>query len=75
MIHGIYIRNKPKLRWRLVSVAISNEIAKKDLTDALQIAKDKGFEDAEVALQTFDSSFFIPETLIEIKEKSELLYN
>lgn len=75
MIYGIYVRNKPTFRWNLVSVSASSELAQQDLDSALQIAKDQGFEKAEVALQLFESSFFVPETLIEIKKESKLLYN
>ena len=71
MIHGIYVRTKPKFRWRLVSTASSNEVAQKDLSTALQVAKDKGFEEAEAAIQSYESSFFVPGTLKDIK----LLYN
>lgn len=75
MIHGIYMRTKPKFRWLLVSTTTSNEMAEKDLSDTLRIAKDKGYSEAEVCLQSYESSFFIPETLKDIKKESELLYN
>lgn len=74
MIHGIYIKSRPKASWHLVSVAISSEAANYDLDKFLQQAKNEGNEQAEAAVQTFDSSFYIPEILHEIKSQ-KILYN
>lgn len=74
MIHGIYLKNRPKSSWHLVSVVISPEAANHDLTEFLKQAKSEGNERAEVAVQLFDDTFYIPEFLNEIKEQ-KILYN
>lgn len=74
MIHGIYIKNRPKSKWHLVSIVASPEAATFDMNEALNTAKLEGNEDAEVAIQIFDSAFFIPEYLDAVKEQ-KLLYN
>jgi hypothetical protein len=74
MIHGIYVRNRPKKKWILYSVVQSGELALRDQEDALNKAKEEGNDDAEVAIQTFETSFFIPQYLLEIK-KATVLYN
>jgi len=74
MIHGVYVKSRPKSKWHLVSVAISPELATQDLKDALKQAKDEGNEQAEAAIQIFDSPFFIPEMLSEVK-KDKPLFN
>lgn len=66
MIHGIYIKNKPKAKWHLVSVAISAEAANYDFNEAVKQAKLDGRDEAEVAIQIFDSAFWIPETMSEV---------
>jgi hypothetical protein len=74
MIHGIYVKNTPKAKWHLVSIAISAEAANYDLDEALKQAKLDGREEAEVGCQIFDSVFWIPQTLTEIKNQKPL-YN
>ncbi len=74
MIHGIYLRSKPKASWRLVSVAASAEAATYDLKTFLEQAQKEGNEQAEVAVQVYDTDFYIPEILREIKEQ-KILYN
>lgn len=74
MIHAIYVKNKPKAKWLLVSIAISAEAANYDIDEALKQAKLNGRDEAEVACQLFDSVFWIPETLVEIKNQKPL-YN
>ena len=74
MVHGIYIKNRPKSKWQLFSVAASAEIANNDLSKALKQAISEGYENAEVAVQLFDSVFYIPESLPSIKEQ-KILYN
>lgn len=68
MIHGIYLKSRPKGKWHLVSVAISAEAANFDINEALKQAKLEGHEEAEAAAQIFDSTFWIPEFLNEIKQ-------
>ncbi len=74
MIHGIYLKSRPKASWHLVSVAISAEAASHDLTEFLKRAQTEGNERAEVAVRLFDSAFHIPEILREIKDQ-KILYN
>ena len=74
MIHGIYVRNRPKKKWILYSTVHSGELALRDQEDALNKAKEEGNDEAEVAIQTFETSFFIPQYLLEIK-KATVLYN
>jgi hypothetical protein len=74
MIHGVYVRSRPKNKWHLVSVAVSPELATQDLKDALAQAQREGNELAEAAIQVFDSPYFIPETLNEVK-KDKPLFN
>ena len=74
MIHGIYLRSKPKNKWHLVSQTISPEMANKEVETFKKQAAKEGYEEAEVAIQTFDSALFVPETLTEIKER-KVLFN
>lgn len=74
MIHGIYLRSKPKNKWHLVSQTISAEMANMEVEAFKKQAIEEGNDLAEVAIQTFDSVFFIPETLVELKER-KVLYN
>ncbi len=72
MIHGIYLKSRPKGRWHLFSLALSAEAANYDLNAALKQAKLTGNDDAQAAVQIFDSSFYIPESLAEIKEQKPM---
>lgn len=72
MIHGIYLKSKPKSKWHLYSLAISAEAANLEIESAKQEAIQKGNEQAEVAVQIFDSAFWIPEYMDEIKEQKPL---
>lgn len=74
MIHGIYVRNRPKNKWQLVSIAGSPEVAAKDMDEALKQAQAEGHEQAEVGEQVFDSAFWIPHYLNELKEQKSM-YN
>ena len=69
MIHGIYLKSKPKNKWHLVSYAISAEAANLELEEIKNKAIQEGNERAEVAVQVFDSLFWIPEYMTEIKEQ------
>lgn len=75
MIHGIYVRAKPKYRWKLVGAVASAEAALRDKDKALDKAKSEGFSNAEAAIKTFESSYFIPENLPEIKTEDKILLN
>jgi hypothetical protein len=74
MIHGIYLKSRPKSKWHLFSVAISVEAANYDVTEALKKAKLEGNDQAEAAIQVFDSAFYIPEFLSEVKTQKPM-YN
>ncbi len=74
MIHGVYVKTRPKGVWHLVSVAMSVEAANYEKTEVLNQAIKDGNEKAEAAVQLFESAFFIPEYLHEIKEQ-KLMYN
>ncbi len=72
MIHGIYMKSKPKNKWHLVSLAISAEAANLEIETVKKQAIQEGNEHAEVAIQIFDSVFWIPEYMDEIKEQKPL---
>lgn len=69
MIHGIYVKSKPKNKWHLVSQTISAEMANKEVEAFKKLAIEEGNEQAEVAIQVFDSAFFIPQFLNELKDR------
>lgn len=74
MVHGIYVKTKPKGKWYLVSLADSAETAARDLQNALKKAIQDGNEKAEVGIQVFDSGFYIPQMLKEVAKDSPV-YN
>jgi hypothetical protein len=74
MIHGIYLKSKPKNKWHLVSLAISAEAANLEIVVCKRQAIQEGNEQAEVAIQIFDSALWVPEYLNEIKDQ-KLLFN
>ncbi len=73
MIHGIYVKSKPKNKWHLVSITMSPEVANTELETQKKQAVDAGNDDVQVAIQIFDSAFWIPEYVDEIKERKALL--
>lgn len=73
MVHGVYLKNRPKSKWHLVCVAFSIEKAQKEVNVHLKQAKLEGFDDAEATIQVFDSSFYIPEYLTNVKEQKSML--
>ena len=72
MIHGIYLKNTPKSKWHLVSVAASPEAANKEVDVFKKEASLKGNSEAQVGIQVFDSMFWIPEYINELKERKPL---
>lgn len=72
MIYGIYVKSKPKNRWHLVSEAVSPEAANYEIDARKKIAASEGNDEAQVAVQIFDSAFWIPEYMDEIKEQKPL---
>ena len=74
VIHGIYLKSRPKGKWHLVSVAISSEAAEREIDETLKQAILQGNEKAECGAQIYDSAFHIPELLSELKSH-KILYN
>jgi hypothetical protein len=74
MIHGIYVKNRPKGTWQLVSVALSAEAVNQDISKITKQAEQEGKEGFQVGFQIFDSEYHIPEYLKELKEQ-KLVYN
>lgn len=72
MIHGIYLKSKPKNKWHLVSLAMSAEAANIEIETFKKQAIEDGNDKAEVAVQIFESAFWIPEYVNEIKEQKPL---
>lgn len=70
MIHGIYLRSKPKNKWHLISLTLSPEAANFELDACKKQAIKEGNEQAEVAIQIFESDFWIPEYISEIKKQN-----
>lgn len=74
MFHGVYVRNKPNKKWLLMSIVYSAETANRDLKKYLDKAKLDGNSQAEGAIQSFESPFFIPAIVANV-EHSKVLYN
>lgn len=75
MIHAVYVRNKPKSMWALMTVANTAQLALQDKKMFLEEAIKNGNAEAETAIKTFNSIWFIPEYLNEIVEEPKLLFN
>lgn len=73
MIYGIYVKSKPQNKWHRVAMTLSPEAANYEVDEQKKIAANGGFEEAQVGIQSFDSAFWIPEFLDEIKEQKALL--
>ena len=73
MIHGIYLKTRPKNKWHLVSYSTSAEMANIESEKIKKQANEEGNERAEVAVQVYDSLFWIPEYISEIKEQKSSL--
>lgn len=69
MIHGIYVKSKPKSKWHLVSLATSAEAANHEVDSFREQALLEGNEEAKIGIQIFDSVFYIPEYMTEIKDR------
>ena len=72
MIHGIYVKNKPKDKWHLFSITPSPEMANQEADEAKKQAVLDGHESAQVGIQVFDSVFWIPEYMDKIEEQKPL---
>lgn len=76
MIHGIYLKSRPKSKqWQLVSVAITVDGANLEIEEALKQAKLEGNDEAQAVAQVFESSFWIPHYLNDVKEDKKPTYN
>lgn len=75
MIHAVYTRPNPKALWHLATVSTSAEVVLKDKETLLQAAIQEGNTEAETGIITFDSIFWAPETLKDLKENIRLLFN
>lgn len=71
-IHGIYVRSKPQHKWHLVSYTLSAEAANYEVDVQKKQAQLEGNDEAEVAVQLFDSIFWIPEYVDEVKDRKPL---
>lgn len=74
MFHGVYVKSRSRGKWYLASLTISVESASADKDAIIIQAQKEDNGEVEVKIQSFDSGFYIPEILTEIKE-SKLLYN
>jgi len=74
MVHGIYFKTKPKNRWQLFSIAISPEAAVKEVNDCKLQISSQGNDKAEVAVQIFETIFYIPEYMNDLINQP-ILYN
>jgi len=74
MFHGIYVRNRPKDKWHLFSIAVTAEKAEADLDAALKQAKKEGHEHPDVGIQVFESTFYIP-TFLKAVQRQTPIYN
>ena len=74
MFYCVYVKSRPKSKWRLVSIATSSDAAAHDMEEALNKAYLSGFAEAKVAKQFFESPLWIPQYLTEIKE-THFMYN
>lgn len=72
MIHGIYLRTKPKNKWHLVSITLSPEDACNNIQEVLKQAQLEGNEQAQAVSQVFDSAFWIPHYLNEVKAQKSM---
>ena len=72
MIHGIYVKSRPKNKWHLFSIAISPEAANCEVDEAKRQSIIDGIENPQVAIQVFDSAFWIPEYIEDIKDQKPL---
>lgn len=73
MIHGVYVKSRPKGKWHLVSISLSPEMAAHDADIIIKQAEKEGNLQVKAAVQYFESSFHIPEVLSEIKEQKSML--
>jgi len=73
MIHGIYLKSRPKGKWHLMSTTDSPEAAAHGIDELLKQAKLEGNDNAEAAYRVFETSFHIPELLNEIKPQKSML--
>lgn len=75
MIIAVYLRTRPGNLYHLVSATTSAMTALHDKEASLQEALAHGNQKASAKIKTFDSIWFMPASLKEIKEEPKMLYN
>lgn len=73
MIHVIYLKSYPKGAWLLFSSTQSAETANHEMEAALTKAKAEGHEKPEAVIQTFETSFYVPQILNNVRKQNSLL--
>ena len=74
MLHGVYIKRRPKSTWYLMSLATNLEKALKEVDKLLEKAKQEGNDKALVGIEVFDNAFYVPEIIKELSSQSQI-YN
>ena len=74
MFHAVYMKTRPKGKCFFVFMSLSQETATNDMQALLDQAKITDNNDVQVCIQSFETCFYIPEFLSEVK-KQKLLYN
>jgi hypothetical protein len=72
MIYAIFVRNTPKSKWHFFSMTVSPETTTTEIEAAKQTAIKEGYDEAEVAIHTFDTMFYIPEYMNDVKGETAL---
>ncbi len=75
MVHGVYRRASKTALWYLVSASASAETALKDKRLCIEEAQKEGKTNVEAGIRTYETSWFMPESLTELEENDKLLYN
>jgi hypothetical protein len=68
------MKTRPKGKWYYVSLSLSQEKAFQDMNAILDKAKIEDNDNIKACIQSFETGFYIPEFLAEVKEQ-KLLYN
>jgi len=74
MVHGVYVKSRPKGKWHLVILTMSPEVASTNKNAIMSQAKIEENDKIQACIQSFESSFYIPEVLSEVTEQ-KLMYN
>ena len=74
MIYGVYVRNRMKDKWHLFSITTSAEKAEQEIKNAIAASKKSGFNNPQVTIKIFETAFYIPEYIKELKPQT-VIYN